>query len=199
MKNSLLIISFFALGVLIGRLILLPKTITQTDISLYALYFLLLLVGIGIGSDAKTRQAVKNLNIRILSVPLSVIIGTFIGTSLFSIFVPGLRLKESLAIAAGFGYYSLSSILIGQISGNVLGTIALLSNLIREIITLLFAPLMAKYFGKIAAIASGGATSMDTTLPIITKFSGKEYALIAVFNGLVLTLLVPFLITLLLK
>jgi len=199
MKNSLLIISFFALGVLIGRFIFLPKTIIQTDISLYALYILLLLVGIGVGSDAKTRQALKNLNIRILSVPLSVIIGTFIGASLFSIFIPGLRLKESLAIAAGFGYYSLSSILIAQISGNVLGTIALLSNLSREIITLLFAPLMVKYFGKIAPIASGGATSMDTTLPIITKFSGKEYAIIAVFNGLVLTLLVPFLITLILK
>ena len=52
-----------------------------------------------------------------------------------------------------------------------------------------------KYFGKLAPIASGGATSMDTTLPVITKFTGTEYAIIAVFSGTVLTIIVPFLVT----
>jgi uncharacterized membrane protein YbjE (DUF340 family) len=69
----------------------------------------------------------------------------------------------------------------------------------REIITLLAAPLFAIYFGKIAPISSGGATSMDTTLPIISKVSGKEYAMVSLFHGIVLTILVPFLVTLVLS
>ena len=76
----------------------------------------------------------------------------------------------------------------------VLGVIALLANLSREIITLIFAPLFVRLFGKLAPIASGGATAMDTTLPIVARFSGKEYAIIAFFSGIVLTVLVPILV-----
>ena len=76
-----------------------------------------------------------------------------------------------------------------------MGVIALLSNISREIITLLFTPVFARYFGKLAPISSGGATSMDTTLPIITKYIGSDYAIISIFSGVVLTILIPFLIT----
>jgi uncharacterized membrane protein YbjE (DUF340 family) len=76
---------------------------------------------------------------------------------------------------------------------------ALLSNILREIITLLATPILVLYFGKLAGIASGGATSMDTTLPVITRYSGKEWSIIAVFSGVVLTILVPFLVTFILK
>lgn len=104
-----------------------------------------------------------------------------------------------MAVGAGFGYYSLSSIFITEISGPTLGVIALLSNILRELVTLLASPLFAKYFGKLAPITSGGATSMDTTLPIIVQSSGKEYAIISVFSGIVLTILVPFFVTIILK
>ena len=36
---------------------------------------------------------------------------------------------------------------------------------------------------------------MDTTLPVIAQYSGKQYVLLSVFNGLILTVLVPFLVT----
>lgn len=178
---------------------MLPEIMLQIDFSLYALYMLLFLVGIGIGSEEQAWVAIKKLNIEIIVVPLSVIIGTFIGVIIFSLFLPGWTLKESLAVGAGFGYYSLSSILITQISGQTLGVVALLANLMREIFTLLFAVLLVKYFGKLSPVASGGATAMDTTLPVITKFAGREYGLIAVFSGIILTILAPFLIILILK
>ncbi|MBN2521044.1 MAG: lysine exporter LysO family protein, partial [Bacteroidales bacterium] len=63
------------------------------------------------------------------------------------------------------------------------------------IFTFIFTPLLVRYFGRLAPIASGGATSMDTSLPIITKFTGKEYAVISIYNGIVLSILVPVLIT----
>jgi uncharacterized membrane protein YbjE (DUF340 family) len=199
MKNSLIILAFFVAGVLLGISKMLPDQLIKTDLSMYALYGLMFLVGIGIGADKNSWSVIRQMNIKILLVPLGVIVGTLIGTAAVSIFLPELKLAEVLAVGAGFGYYSLSSLFITQISGETLGVIALLSNILREIITLLATPLLVQYFGKLAGIASGGATSMDTTLPVITRFSGKEWSIISVFSGVVLTLLVPFLVTFILR
>jgi uncharacterized membrane protein YbjE (DUF340 family) len=195
MKNSLIIIGFFVLGTIIGLNDLLPQIFVEIDFSLYALYILMFLVGIGIGADKNAWKILKNAKFKIILVPLTVIIGTAIGVSIVSIFLKDITLRESLAVGAGFGYYSLSSIFISRISGEALGIVALISNISREITTLLFAPFFAKYFGKLAPISAGGATSMDTTLPIITESVGKEYAIISVFSGIVLTILVPIAVT----
>ncbi|MBV5316081.1 MAG: lysine exporter LysO family protein [Prolixibacteraceae bacterium] len=199
MKSSLIILSFFVAGVLLGITGNVPKLFIQNDFSLYALYVLMFLVGIGIGADRNSWKVLKTMKIKILFVPFGVIVGTLIGTAIVSVFIPDLKLKEVLAVGAGFGYYSLSSLFIARISGETLGVIALLSNISREILTLLITPILVQYFGKLAGIASGGATSMDTTLPIITRYSGKEWSIISVFSGVVLTLLVPFLVTFILK
>lgn len=199
MKNSLIILAFFALGVILGVTGKLPDLMIQTDFSMYALYVLMFLVGIGIGADKSSWSVIKTMKIKIFLVPLGIIVGTFAGTALVSLFLPDLKLKEVLAVGAGFGYYSLSSLFITQLSGETLGVIALLSNIMREITTLLATPILVLYFGKLAGIASGGATSMDTTLPVITRYSGKEWSIISVFSGIVLTLLVPFLVTFILK
>jgi len=199
MKNSLIIVGFFVLGILAGIYSLLPEALLKNDLSAYALYVLMFLVGMGIGADKKAWEVLKSARLKIILVPLTVIIGTLIGVAFISIFLKDISLRESLAVGAGFGYYSLSSIFISQIGGKTLGVVALISNISREIITLLGTPLLLRYFGKLAPIASGGATSMDTTLPVITKFTGKEYAVISVFSGIVLTILVPFLVTFILK
>lgn len=199
MKNSLIILGFFALGLVLGLTRFLPDVILESDFSLYALYLLMFLVGIGIGADRSSWKVIRETNIKIVLVPICVIIGSLAGVGAISVFTPGIELKEALAVGAGFGYYSLSSIFITQISGETLGVIALLSNILREIITLLAVPVFVKYFGKLAGIASGGATAMDTTLPIISKYTGKEWAIIAVFSGIVLTILVPFLVPFILE
>ncbi|MFA5032096.1 MAG: lysine exporter LysO family protein [bacterium] len=199
MKNSLIIIAFFILGVLGALFLRIPKSMFNANLTLYSLYLLIFLIGISIGSDAKVWQIIKNTNIKIVLVPLSIIVGTLLGVILSSFFIKNISLKELTAVGCGFGYYTLSSILITKISSEALGVLALLSNIFREIITLLFAPVLVKYFGKLAPIASGGATSMDVTLPVITKFVGKEYAIISVFSGAVLTVVVPILITFILK
>ena len=198
MKGSLIILAFFAAGLLLGMYDLLPDQLLENDYSLYALYLLMFLVGIGIGSNKKSLEVIKSVNFKIILVPLSVITGTYIGVSIFALIQDNLSLIELIAVGSGFGYYSLSSVLITEISGETLGVIALLSNISREIITLLFTPLFARYFGKLAPISSGGATSMDTTLPVITKYIGSDYAIISVFSGVVLTILIPFLIAIIL-
>lgn len=199
MKGSLIIVGFFAIGLFLALFIDIPETLVSSDATEYALYFLMFLVGIGVGSDSKVISVLRNMNLKILLIPFCVVLGTALGMLVLYFIYPVYKLDEFMAIGAGYGYYSLSSIFITEIRGELLGVVALLSNIIREIITLLFTPLIYKYFGKLAPITSGGATAMDTTLPIITKYVGKEYAIVSVFSGVVLTVLVPVIIPLILR
>lgn len=189
----------FIVGISVGALNWLPVSFQQADLVLYALYGLLFLVGIDIGSNPKAWFALKKINLKIVLVPISIIVGTLLGALLFSLMLSSISMGDALAVGAGFGYYSLSSVIIGQIRGEALGVVALLANLSREIITILFGPLLVKYFGKLASVAAGGATTMDTTLPVVAKFSGKDYVIIGLFSGVVLTFLVPFLVPLFLN
>ena len=116
-----------------------------------------------------------------------------------SLLLPGISLRQSLAVGGGFGYYSLSSVIIARVEGETLGLIALMSNLIREILTLLLSGTLVRFLGPLAPIAAGGATAMDTTLPVIARASGRAYVVVALFSGMVLTVLVPFILPLLLK
>jgi len=196
MKSSLIILSLFIAGILTGAMHILPEKYFLNEISTYILYVLMFLVGVSIGSDKLVWKQFRDLNFRILIIPLTAIVGTGIGMVLYYILFSFPKPTDVFAIGAGFGYYSLSSIVISKVSGETIGIIALLSNIFREVGTLVLTPVLVKYFGKIAPIASGGATTSDTTLPVILKYSGKEYVLGAVIQGIVLTLLVPLLISL---
>ncbi|WP_439184431.1 lysine exporter LysO family protein [Carboxylicivirga taeanensis] len=199
MKGSLIILAFFAVGLLGGIYSVFPEWLLSDDLTTYALFVLMFLVGISIGSDKNAFYVLRKLNFKVVLVPLTVIVGSLLGAAAISLMLADITIKEATAVGAGFGYYSLSSIFISQLHSEELGVIALLSNIFREIITLLAVPVLVKYFGKLAGIASGGATAMDTTLPIIVKFTGKEYGIIAIFSGIILTILVPVLVTMILE
>ena len=199
MWSSVIVLLCLVAGIGSGTASLLPQTVLDLDLTGYALYVLLFLVGMGIGGNGEVWRIARTLSVRVLLVPLSAVVGTLLGVGLLSACMPGLGLRDSLAVGSGFGYYSLSSVLIAEIAGRSLGVLALLTNILREIITLLAAPLLASRFGRLAPIVSGGATSMDTTLPIITRSVGAEYAMVSVFSGVVLTLLAPVLITAILR
>ncbi len=198
MKNSIFILLAFFIGLLAGYCNLFPVYVTGTNPEKYALYLLIFLVGIAIGADRRSLSLISRKGFRLLLVPMATITGTFAGILMVSGFISDISLRDALAVGAGFGYYSLSSIIISQIHCETLGVVALLANLMREIITLSLAPLMVAWFGKLAPITAAGATSMDTTLPVITTASGKEYAVVALFHGILLTILVPVLVTLIL-
>ena len=196
MKGSLLILSFFATGLLLGIFRLLPAEWLQYNLSFFVLCALMFSVGLSIGNDPNSFRQFKGINIRIIFLPIMTILGTFLGVFVVSYFLKNRSLSECFAIGSGFGYYSLSSILITQYKGVELGTIALLANIFREIFTLLLAPWMVKFFGKLAPISAGGATTMDTTFPIIIRYSGKSYAIVSIYHGFIMDLSVPFLVTL---
>ena len=195
MKSSLIILSFFTAGVFVGLFRFVPDIIIQNDYSQWALYLLMFLVGVGIGAEPNSLKVIKEFNFRIMIIPVITIVGTTLGVVTVYYLVLNIDFRDALAVGYGFGYYSLSSIFIAELRGEELGVVALLANVMREIFTLLSAPILALYFGKLAPIAAGGATSMDTTLPIISRSSGKEYAIVSLFHGIILTILVPFLVS----
>ncbi|WP_300694545.1 lysine exporter LysO family protein [uncultured Bacteroides sp.] len=197
MKGSLIIVGFFIAGTLCGVCLLIPADfITDSRISFYALCALMFCVGISIGNDPQTLKNFRSLNPRLVFLPVMTILGTLAGSAAVNLILTHRSLTDCLAVGSGFGYYSLSSIFITEYKGAELGTIALLANISREILTLLAAPLLAHWFGKLAPISAGGATSMDTTLPIITRTSGQQFVVVSIFHGFIVDFSVPFLVTL---
>lgn len=195
MKGSLIIVGFFLLGTLCGMFHLLPSDLSQSNISFYALCALMFSVGISIGNDPQTLRNFRPLNPRLVLLPVATILGTLSAAALVSLILPHRSASECMAIGSGMGYYSLSSIFITQYKGPELGTLALLSNILREIMTLLCAPLLVRWFGNLAPISAGGATTMDTTLPIITRTAGQQFVIVSIFHGFITDFSVPFLVT----
>ena len=203
MKGSLLVVACFVLGCLLGWTGWLPTFLQEHDLSVYVLYLLMFQVGLSIGSDSKLKQILRSLRPKLLLVPLATIMGTLKFTALVSVLLSRWGVFDCLAVGSGFAYYSLSSILITQLKEPTLGaqlaaelgTIALIANILRELIALLGAPLFVRYFGRLAPICVGGATTMDTTLPIITRYCGNELVFVSIFHGILVDFSVPFLVS----
>ena len=203
MKGSLIAVLFFAIGLTAGHCDYLPTWTTDSRISFVALCGLLLFVGIGIGLNPNIKNDIKSLSPRLALLPIATILVSLLGAmtaylAISSGVCPLLETRnitDCMAINSGFAYYSLSSIFITEYRGAELGTIALLANVIRELITLLLTPLIAKRFGPLAPISSGGATTMDTTLPIIIQTVGQRYTALSIYHGFLTDFSVPFLVT----
>lgn len=195
MKGSLVIVGFFVAGIVVGVLHLMPQFDWLSNVSYITLCALIFLVGFMIGNDVEIFQKFRSLNRLYMLLPLMTIVGTLAGCAITTTLLPHRSLSDCLAVGSGMGYYSLSSVLITQSKGAELGTIALLANIVRELITLLGAPLMVKWFGKLAPISVGGATTMDTTLPILTNACGKDFVIVSIFHGFIVDFSVPFLVT----
>lgn len=203
MKSSFFIILIFLAGFFAGWAGILPDAVAGNRLSEYALYLLIFLAGMGIGCEGKLKESIKTLQPRIALIPLATIVGTLLFSALAAFFVSGFNIWDCMAIGSGFAYYSLSSILLMQIKSPEIGTqlaaqlgaVALFANIIRELATLIGAPLFVRLFGKYAPICCGGATTMDTTLPAVIRYSGKEMAVVAVLHGIVIDFSVPFFVS----
>lgn len=195
MRENLLILLTFLLGVLIGIKGWIPPSVDISQMTLYLLYGLMFVVGLSVGNDGGTLRGFFRLPRHILLLPFLSITGTIFGGVVASLLLQT-SLFPTLAIASGQAYYSISSVILSQKLGAAIGAVALLSNIFRELLAILFAPLLARYFGKYAPIAAGGATTMDITLPFILKASGEEQLVPSVYHGFVCDLSVPFLVTL---
>ncbi|MBV7276689.1 lysine exporter LysO family protein [Clostridium thailandense] len=192
--TSLIIVSVIA-GMLCGYFIMPQNILDNINIlSTIFLSFLILSVGIDVGSNKNLIKNLKKSGLKIILIPICIIIGSFAG-GIVTALIYGLSFKSSLSIASGFGWYSLSGIMLTNLDGAQVGTTAFLTNIFRELIAVVLIPIIAVKLNHYTTIAPAGATSMDTTLPLISKATSPEIAVVSFLNGVILSSLVPVFIS----
>ena len=160
----------------------------------FILYLLMFLVGISIGMHRGILKKIREYHVKILILPAGIVAGSIAG-GLICALLTGHPVNESTAIASGLGWYSLAGITIGNLAGAQVGSIAFLSNLMREIFSFFMIPWISKHLNYYSCIAPAGATSEDTTLPMMMKYTNEETVVLSVINGVICSALVPFLLS----
>jgi len=157
----------------------------------YELYFLAVIIGIEIGRSFNIGLLKRTTGLAILAVTVDVV-GAIILSVIFSPLIP---LKASLMITLGSGWYSYTGPFVAKYFGPALGVVGFLSNFLREQLAFILLPILLRVKATpIGAIAIGGATSMDVTLPLYVDLLGGEYAVGAMISGFILTLLIPIIL-----
>ncbi len=198
LKEPVYLLSIMITGIVSGLFIPVSKLVNG-NITTWLLYLLLFLIGIQIitnKKETKSRSKDAIYRVSLLLLPLSTAIGSLLGGLAIGGFF-NLSPGESLSLAAGFGWYTLSGVLITDMGNPVLGSAGFMINLFRETIALIIIPLLGRTRFSLVSIGIAGATSMDVTLPLIERSCGTEYVSLALGHGIVLSLLVPFLVPLL--
>lgn len=181
-------------GVTCGQLFFSPRTVEYfANLSDYALILLMFSVGISVGENKLLFRKMREYNVKILVIPAGIVAGSLLG-GIAGSFALGMPMRESLCIAAGMGWYSLSGVLLTDLISAEIGTIAFLSNILREILTFMLIPVLAKCLNGYTAIAPAGATSSDTSLSILMKYTDEEVAMMGIINGVLCTSVIPLLI-----
>ncbi|WP_191602270.1 lysine exporter LysO family protein [Marinomonas algicola] len=160
------------------------------------LYVLLFLIGCQL-RQGNYRLRKLFLNSQGLIIAAVTIFSTLLA-GLIAALIIGLPWQHGLAVVSGFGWYSLSGILITGLGNPVLGTTAFLLDLSREILALMLIPIFAKINTHLS-IGFSGATAMDFTLPMLSKFHNSHVIPICIASGFIMSLLTPILIPLFLE
>ncbi len=156
---------------------------------------LLFFIGIDLGLEGTVIENFKAVGFKIVIIPIAVILGTLIGAFAMS-FVIGVSVKEALAIGAGFGWYTLAPGILMESGYLTASAISFLHNVMRELSSIIFIPVVAKKIGYLETTGMPGAAGMDVCLPIVEKATRSDVAVYAFVSGFVLSILVPVLVPL---
>lgn len=187
-------------GLLFGYLFLDTGVKNTLDLILMsALDVMIFIAGIEIGSNRGILKRICNLHSALLAlaIPLAVACGSICGALLLG-HIAGLSAYDSLLVGGGLGWYSFSSVVISAMYSTEIGTVAFLANMMREISGFFLIPLLVRVH-KFLALAPSGAATMDSGLPVVIKYTNLHVGMYSFINGLVLTLIVPVLISWLLS
>ncbi len=169
-----------------------PNALISDQLFTVILMIALFVFGFSFGLDKDAFQKMKKTGAKILVFPILVTLGSLVG-SLVAGLVLRISVTGTMAVGSGVGWYTLAGPLLNELSGTQWGTLGFTANFLRELLTILTIPLLVR-LDRYAPVASGGATTMDATLPLIVRYCGKDMMITAFSNGLVLSLIAPFII-----
>jgi len=195
--DPLLLLGMLAAGFLAGFLLPVFPGANGEQFITGLLYALLVFIGLGLGTSG-IRPARILSHPDLLLIPLGTIFGSLAG-GLAAGLALNIRPGAAMSLASGFGWYSLSGVILTRLDSPGLGAVSFLSNMLRESMALVLIPLLARTRFPFLAIGAGGATSMDVSLPLIEKNCGPTSVPLSIASGGVLSLSVPFLVPLLFR
>lgn len=190
--GSLVQLSCVIIGLIIGQFFALDKLPISLDSVIKGLLMLLiLLVGMSLSHAGMT---LKQVLVNKRGVQMSVIFCSSVsfGGVLFALLKDDVGIMQGLAMVSGYGWYSLSGIIMTDAYGAVWGSVALLNDLLREFVALAFIPLLIKRYPS-TAVGLGGVTTMDFTLPIIQSSGGNQIVPLAMSFGFIVNIISPIL------
>ena len=171
--------------------LLLPLGLAWVEVaSEWILFVLLFFIGIQLRNSGLSLKQIL-VNKQGMAIASLIIISSLIG-GLLAAWALDIPAYQGLAMASGFGWYSLAGILMGDAFGPIFGGASFMIELLRELVALVFIPLFIQKKPS-TAIGYAGATAMDFTLPVIQSTGGVKCVPVAIVSGFILSLLVPIL------
>ncbi|MCG9661362.1 lysine exporter LysO family protein, partial [Vibrio mediterranei] len=185
--ESLKLILVVGSGLVAGLLLPIGLGWVETA-SEWILLALLFFIGIQLRNSGLTLKQIL-VNKQGMAIALIIVVSSLIGGAIAAM-VLDISVYKGLAMASGFGWYSLAGILMGDAFGPVYGGASFMIELLRELVALVFIPLLITR-KPCTAIGYAGATAMDFTLPVIQSTGGVRCVPVAIVSGFILSLLVP--------
>ena len=201
-RSTIIIGGLVAIGMAVGYFLIYKKYSVQdaflekSDPAITVLLIILLaFVGFSLGLDGSVFGNIKKAGARVFLFPLAIVAGTIVGGVIYGL-ISSLSIREGVAVAAGFGWYTYAPNIIAQAGYPVASAISFLHNVIREVVGIIGRPFFATKIGYIEATAVPGIASMDVCMPIIEKYARKDTVVYGFATGLLMCILVPLIVPL---
>lgn len=133
---------------------------------------------------------------KILLVPLGCIVGSLLGAFVTATLIQDISLKDLIMLSQGYGFYSMTGIVVTELKNAHFGSIALMNDLFREILAIVLMYMIGWRYPR-SAISSAGATAMDVTLPMVKQACGNDFIPHAMVSGFILSVLAPVVVSIL--
>ncbi len=184
-RQVAIIVLVFVAGMTTGYTSLVQDYVTSTFVT-PLLLLLVFLIGIEAGASGRVsgEEALLGVAIAVVALPMSMLGGAFAAA------LANDSPNVGALVGGGMGWYTFDGPLLDELAGPREGYLGFTSNLLRETLTIIVYPLLPRRL-RIAGISLGGATTMDTTLPIVRASAGRRASVIALVHGTVLTMILP--------
>jgi uncharacterized membrane protein YbjE (DUF340 family) len=201
-KSTIIIGGVVALGMLVGYFLIYKKLgiqdefMVRSDPYLTACLVLLIgTVGLNLGLDGSVFRNIKKAGAGIVLFPIAAVLGSVIGGIIYSLISP-MSIREGIAIACGFGWYTYAPNVILQAGYPVASAISFLHNVLREVTGIIGIPFLAQKIGYVEACAVPGVAAMDVCMPIVERSAREDTVVYSFGIGLLMCLSVPILVPL---
>jgi uncharacterized membrane protein YbjE (DUF340 family) len=193
-------LSLLLVGITVG--VVVPAVPVELPIKVFLL-LMILAVGFQSARELKTLSTGPSASrgvalFVLLALPVAVMAGTLCfcaGAGLFLKY----GWRDSMLCGAAMGWQTLGGPMVQELRGLQLGNVAFLTNMFRDVFSLLLIPLVSRRGYELLGVTPGGVSSMDILLPGIMAASGRHVLLYAMWVGASCSFWAPILIYLIAK